>query len=489
MNESMVSNYIESIKRPRIKLLYNLLLASVFCLPLEGFYIEVGGTYRLSSTIAIFATLVLLFDFDVVARNNSLQAAYSKSFRYILKVLIAFYLVTLTSNLIFLLFEKIDPSVIRFFDKRFGDSAMAIFRTYLKPVQAIFSQSFSYSWFLISIVAIHTKRDLLRISWAYVISTTIQDVLGIVQLLIFTATGNDLFPINRGGLIAEDSYTQTATLKTSLGYALRITGLSGEPGALALYSCFAMAITLLLLLPHVTRKSHKSFCFICLGLQLVGTLLTYSTRGYLLISLLVFIYFITSDKKVFIIPLAPLILGFAYYLVGGIPDYVEDIFSTRILARLGFDDFDLVYLEVLKKTPSYWFIGCGFGNVHLLMEPFSRYMVPFEIGNIAPKSGLFFIISTSGILGFSILCMLPLRIISRINYALRSGMLNSSSFLIGVRNVVAYMSISGIILQFNVFAFFWVSAGFAALEAYINQVNTQLKFYPIENTVTQSNKF
>jgi hypothetical protein len=463
MNTPAIPRDLRVSKRPRVKLMYNLVLLAIFSLTFDGVFIELGGTYKISNTLAILALIIFLI--DVLTRNKPLSLAYSQSFKLVLNVLAAFYLVTLISNFIFIVSADIDPSVWAFFNNRFGTGGMAIFRTYLKPVQAFFSQSISYSWFLLPLVIISSKKDLLKLSWFYVISATFQAILGIVHLAVFALMGINLFPVYRG-MVGDEAYTQVGMISTSWGQTLRANGLAGEPGGLALFCCFGMAITLLFLLPQITERKLRIFGISCFILQFIGMMITYSTRGYILTFLLAFIFFLTRKSKVLMIPLTILCVSFIYYLVGGVPDIVQEVFAMRFLTRFGFDDFDYVYLEFLKQSPEYLLLGSGFGNIHLLMEPYARNMIPFEIGNITPKMGLFFILSTSGIVGALILLILPFNLFfknKKISQLLATSP-SSAEFLACTRNTAAYMFFAGIILQFNVLGFFWVSAGLATLE-------------------------
>jgi hypothetical protein len=464
MNTPAIPRDLVVLKRPRVRLIYNLVLIAIIASPFGGVYVELGGTYGISNTAAILAFIIFLI--DILTRNKPLSLAYSQSFKLVLNVLAAFYLVTLISNFIFFISADIDPSVWAFFNNRFGTGGMSIFRTYLKPVQALVSQSISYSWFLLPLVIISSKKDLLKISWFYVISSTFQAILGIVHLAVFALMGVNLFPIYRGGIVGDEVQTQTSMIATSLGPTLRANGLAGEPGGLALYCCFGMAVTLLFLLPQLTERKLRAFGISCFILQFIGMMITYSTRGYLLTFLLGFIFFLTHKNKILLIPLTILSVGFIYYLVGGIPDIVQEVFSMRFLARFGFDDFDYVYFEFLKQSPEYLLLGSGFGNIHLLMEPYARDMIPFEIGNITPKMGLLFILSTSGVVGALILFLLPFNLFFKRKKLsqLLSISPTSAALLACTQNTAAYMFFAGIILQFNVLGFFWVSAGLAIIE-------------------------
>jgi hypothetical protein len=435
------------------------MVISIAFLPLEGISIELGATFRPSNTVAIITALIFIYYFSVSSKASKY---YSSSFKFVLNVLIFFFALTLVSNFVFLL-EKIDPETWSFFNRRFGDSGLAIFRTSLKPVQALINQVINYSWLLIPVVAIQRNQQVIRLAWAYVISTSIQAVLAIIQFIVYSSTSFNLFPINRGGLIGEGIYTQTATVTLAGKNFLRANGLAGEPGGLALYICFSLGIIFFLLLSQSKGRS-KLFGALCIVLQFVALMLTFSTRGYIFIFVGVLIYFLTSGKKLaagFISIIAVFVL---YYLIGDIPSLAEEIFQTRILDRLGFDDFDYVYIALLQDSPIHLLLGVGFGNIHLLMYPYAVTMIPFEIGLITPKLGLFNILATSGIAGAIVLSLLPISLYFRLSIFAKQRGFVWNEFCASVRNVMLYMLVCGVILQINVMGLAWIGIGFAVVQ-------------------------
>lgn len=442
-----------------VKLLYNLTLLTVASIPFDGLNIELGATLKLSRVFGMLAifTLILFLSSTSSKKFKNLP----NSFYLVFKVLSVFFLVTLLSNLIFLT-EIIKPEAQNYFLQQFGNDGLSIFRTALKPIQAAIATAINFSWLLIPILVIRSNLQIMQIAWTYVISSSIQGLLGIVQYMYFLASGINLFPIYRGGLVG--GYTQDAYVDLQGIRFLRVNALAGEPTGLALVLGFGIAITVFFLIEQSSDKKKllATFCFI---IQIISLFLTFSTIGYVCISSIVLLYVYFIKEKLLFIPVLTVTLAL-YVFLFDIPSFLLNLFEERILERIGFEDFDLVYVSFIQKSPSYLLLGTGFGTFHLATFEEASQILSWQFGIILPKLGIFSILATSGLVGAFVLSIIPVVVFSRLNNINKTKYVSNKKFYFCIKKLLAFMFIIGINIRFTIFGVLWLGIGFAVIENY-----------------------
>lgn len=454
-----------------INLLYIVLLLIVFSVPLDGLSIEIGATFRLSRIFSLLATFIIfvhLFFRDV--KN-------SRSFYLVIKVLAVFFFITILGNITFLL-DVPNPEAQSYYLQRFGSSSLSIFRNELKFIQVLIENISKFSCLLIPILVIRSYDQVSKVAWTYVISSSLQAALGILQLSYYLIAKINLFPIYRGGLIGERTYTQDAVASIQEVGILRINALSGEPKNLALFLCFGIATICFFLLPESFTKPRRNFLLLLnlVILQIVALTLTLSTLGYILFIIGIFVFMLSAKSRVKLI-FTFFLLGLSllvFYGLFEISSFYTSVFQTRFLERLGLEDFDLVYLAFIQDSPSYLFLGTGFGNFHLASFQNAIEIVTWKFGIILPKLGIFEILAISGVLGLAFFSFLPYKLLSRFSQKNLSSNFNTQKN-IRLKNLIIYMIIAGIYLRLTYIGIIWIGIGFAVSDNWLINSQTSIQ--------------
>lgn len=440
-------------KSSLISVLYLLTLLTVASIPLDGLTVDIGTAFSLSDIFSLVAVPILFLHSTIGYRKA--RESIPSSFYFVCKILLLFFLICFLGNLTFLL-DKPNLEAQSYFAQKFGFDGLSIFRTMLKPLQAFFESLISFSWVLIPILVIRTKFQVIQVAWVYVVSSSLQATLGIFQFVYFAMTGNNLFPIYRGGLIGENSYTQSASTIIQGIRFLRINALAGEPKGLAIVLCFGIAVTCFLVACQPSNK--RKFFIICLLLiHLLALLLTFSTLGYANFIIGIAVYaFLVKDKWTAIFLTAIISPIFVF----GANSLLASVFQAR-LERIGFEDMDLVYLYFIQNSPSYLLLGTGFGTFHLASFQQTSEIIKWDFGIILPKLGILEILAVSGCLGLLVLSTLFFILLSRFSLALNVQDPFKKAFYMNVRNLVVYMIIIGVIVRLTPLGLLWIGIGFA----------------------------
>jgi hypothetical protein len=444
----------------KINIFYVLTCLTLFAMTFEGRYIDLGAQITAEK---FFSLISLMFSFGYfigIIKTRAFSELHYKNF--ILKTIACFLLITLVGNLIFLS-EPMNSDALLYFEDRVGTGHLALFRTVLKPVQAFVLVLAQLSWILVPSLALKTNLHVIQAAWVYVCSSTLQAILALIQYLIYLAIGINIFPVYRGGVLDSNLYQQDAVFSMGGRFLIRVNGLSGEPKQLALILSFSIAILAFLLIRSKSRKI-KTFAIFCLSLQILSLILTFSTLGFVLFLAGVCTYTLLRKNKVQFLVFMMIIFVTALLFVE-LPSTVGDIFQERVLERLGFEDFDLVFLEFINSSPLHFFIGCGIGNFHIAsFEQAKQVIRDWQFQIFLPYIGVFSLVATSGIFGALTFYLLPYRLIVSLNHRLKVLSFAEKDFYVSVRNLLIYLIIIGFILRLHTLGFIWLGIGFAVLE-------------------------
>lgn len=443
-------------KNSVLKTLYIITLLTVVSIPFDGLTIEIGATFRLSNVFSLLATFLLIFYLFFAPRQE--KKTIPKAFDFVLVTLFLFCFITFLGNLAFLL-DTVNPEAQRYFEAKFGSDGFSSFRTVLKPLQVFIANTNNFSWLLIPILVIRKNHQVIQIAWFYVISSSIEAILGIIQYLYFLVSGINIFPIYRGGLIGENAFTQDAVVDIQGIRFLRVNAFAGEPKGLAFFLCIGIAIICFFLIRHI--KKNRISLFGCLFVHLIALALTFSTLGYICIAIGCLVYSISIKNKFSLILIVGVLL-FSFYYLFDVPDLAFSIFQERFLDRLGFEDMDLVYLAFIQKSPDYLLFGTGFGTFHLASFKQAQEIIPWSFGIILPKVGILNILATSGGVGLIILFNLLFRLFK--DFQAIISLQKQNRFYIDLKNLILYIVILGIFLRVNLLGFLWIGVGLATLE-------------------------
>jgi hypothetical protein len=443
---------------------YSLTFATLVSIPFDGLAIDFGSRLRLSNLLSI-ASLVVLTTYFLFTQAKTVSNSYYG--RFVVNIIILFCLSTFIGNLFFL-FDRINPQAQVYFDDKFGSDGISVFRTVLKPIQAFIATLTQLQWILIPLLAIRSNHQVFQLAWGYIISASIQAGFAIFQFIFYLATKINLFPMYRGSLLDENIETQDAFFSMGGTDILRVNAFAGEPKGLALVLCLSLVILYFFVLPQVSgnlKKSANTYALI----QFTALMLTFSTLGYALLAISFSVYFFLSKKKIWFLINLTIILTITFYTVG-IPSTVNDIFQARFLERIGFEDFDLVYLEFIGKHPDYLFFGSGFGTFHLASFEAASQIIKWKFGIILPKIGLFSLLATSGFPGIFFFSSLLFKSISKLSYLVNILPIKESTFCLQIRDMFICLIAVSLVFRFTTFGCLWIGISFAVIENILRYV-------------------
>ena len=244
-------------------------------------------------------------------------------------------------------------------------------------------------------------------------------ILGLIQLIIYSINGTNIFPINIANhLLYGDKAVTAKELISGISF-FRVNSLAGEPKTFGMYLAILPLISHLKELLNIEKFRKTDFI-----VSLFGVILSASTSAlFVLIFISLFIFF---RKPLILISSKALFLYFSFFtflviillyfyevsLVGNMQDsnQLEDngkilgYINSRIFSRIGLEDHDYVSLKIIKQNLTYFFIGGVTYYLKYLTTPEILSTVWFYQGvYFVPKSGLIYLISTFGIIGLIII--------------------------------------------------------------------------------------
>lgn len=272
------------------------------------------------------------------------------------------------------------------------------------------------SIFYAFLILVYTNRRRLNpfsLMKVYVYSCVVLAGLGLVQLVVFFASGIDIFPIG----MFQDELGRSGALSIQGQSFLRVSSLGGEPKGLG--QALAIAVCIL----HVFARRFGVRGWKLLVNQLVMLfviLLTASTSAFITV-------FVTGGSLLFLsrngtpwarwqvysalLSVSVLLVGI-FYAVAATTDTLAppkyrkfDSFTEsmahRITGRIRLDDTDSLIMESFAEWPIGLVAGRGLGTVHhyahqLLPPHLARYM---KTTIIPPKSGISLYLGNGGLLG------------------------------------------------------------------------------------------
>jgi hypothetical protein len=239
-----------------------------------------------------------------------------------------------------------------------------------------------------------------------ILISTVTAYFAILQVIIFTLLGIDIFPIIGSDDTIRSAYTYHLSGHT-VQTTFRATSFVGEPKHLGIL--MAGGITTFFLM-RIFRIPIGRFSFHIPIVMGIALLLSLSSTGIFLsilgISLLSFIFFnrIRKIDMMFLIGLL---------LVGWIQINQSDgQFKGALEKQASRQEFEVqdqsVFLALIGE-PILAVIGSGLGNIHLFaVDHLPKWFPLFRNGGYKANSGLFFIVGDSGLIGLVLLIAAPI---------------------------------------------------------------------------------
>lgn len=438
------STHIENSDE-KTKKLFLLLCVAVFFMPFFGVYFDVGGSWRISQLLMIILSYSAYRQFkkypDIFLKKQIEQSEQ----KFVIRCILIFFISAFLANLFVFLFVEIPPQATEYFSGKLETQFLISFiRTNFKIIQSAIKELISFGFLIIPLMLIDTKKKAHIITWIYVISVSIQSFLGIVQLIIYNVTNVNIFPIIRGGFFSHLYATQTARITELEGFNFRVNALALEPTDLGFFIVSSIILILFFLLPNNNflelnigkfKLKNKNFILSLLSLNLICLYFTYSTLGYIMFVIVLALS--VSKNLISLFISSAILVFFSEKIITTIFAVSGEIIQARFIDRLGFDDFDQVYLSFISQNPEFLLNGTGFGNFHLLSYDYAREIVnAFNFGIILPKLGVFKILAISGVVGLVGLSLLFVKLYLKMSVTLMYSHRNkiNNSKVIWIKN-------------------------------------------------------
>jgi hypothetical protein len=250
----------------------------------------------------------------------------------------------------------------------------------------------------------------------YVVSVLILGALGVLQYMVYNATGTDLFPI-----WMFDSGRDRYVTAIVAGYdIMRPSSLAGEPKGLAMITAvaailiiavgrslfrkrwiFYFSFLLFLLVIFLTQSTSAFLSFgigivVFFGLRFVGRSLRRSTIliCYFLGTAAIFGIYFSNVANVYLVKDRSLMPR---------AENTLELLYLRSLGRMEVEDMDWVIIRSFQEDPIKLVVGRGFGLGHLFVEPYIPVQNFYMFGTlVSPKSGVILILVNGGVVALAL---------------------------------------------------------------------------------------
>ena len=374
----------------------------IFFLPFAQLSYDIGLTIYLYQIILFLLMLAVLLSYRTIIFVNTTM------YLYLLYIVVATTLIS-----IFAIDEYLDLGNYFRSDGRF--------------ISQISLYLLMFSATLVSHHYIRKNVSFLPYFKIYIVSVAVLSLLGVIQVIMFHFTGNDVFPLSIVGGIEREP----AIFGRTIGlYIFRMSSFAGEPKSLAVHVIAAYFI----LQVFNYNKIHLFPLDNKLKILFLGALFaTFSTGGYVLFVIiftaLMVMRLFTSKAIAFHSINKNTIYGFTMLLFIGFIwlifyDFLSIVFQNRILDRSLFsEDFDYVVMSFLINNPNWLYFGSGLGNIHNLSFEYIPENYLYYMGDaiFVAKSGYLRLLSEVGIVGFILFVSFNYAIYRRLGIYLKSN--------------------------------------------------------------------
>ncbi len=382
------------LSKDKINSLLNLY---VFFIPFFGLMYDIGVSLTLDRVFSLFMLLVMLFDYSAYKIN---------------KKLITFLIFIFYSFMITLVLSQALPDTVNLFPPLRGR---------YRYLGQIIMWSLQFIPVLFIIRYSKGREQIIKILKMLILSCFILSLLGLFQYLFYYYFGYDILPI---GVLHGDKIKSGKFDFVDLEI-FRVSSLGGEPKHFA-YSLSIILPVLLLLNYLKILKFNNIFVLIFL----VNLILTFSTQGYIIFVLNMFIvffalwYFKGLKMKFFLYSIIAVCAVIIFFVLN---PFVFQLIKFRTIDRLldpsvvnaysVVEDWNEAVIGFIKENP-YWSItGVGFGNIHLYAQEYIPDYAWYMIGEVfVAKSGFLRLLSEVGLIGlflFLISYLKPLVVLSK----------------------------------------------------------------------------
>ena len=382
----------------------SLLNLYVFFIPFFGLMYDIGISLTLDRVFSLFMLLVMFYD-------NSIYK--------ISKKLITFLIFIFYSFMITLVLSQTLPDTVNLFPPLRG-----MYR-YLGQI-IMWSLQFIPVFFIVRYLK--DREQIIKLFKVLILSCFILSLIGLFQYLFYHHFGYDILPV---GVLQEDA-TRSGMFSFESLNIFRVSSLGGEPKHFA-YS-LSIVLPIIILLNYLKILKSK---IIFMLIMLVNLILTFSTQGYIIFVLNMFIvffllwYFKGLKKKFFLYSLISVCAVVIFFVLN---PFLFQLIKLRSIDRLLdpsvvgahsiIEDFNEAVIEFIKENPYWSIIGVGLGNIHLYAQEYIPDYAWYMIDNVfVAKSGFLRLLSEVGLIGlflFLISYLKPLVALSKLakNYDL-----------------------------------------------------------------------
>lgn len=389
------------------------LLASVFLVPWDGLYVDLGLTVS-AYRISVFALTVGLA-IRWVAMPNRVVLVNNFNSRFV-----GYYVYTVAVTAV------LTPFAAAGYGWHGGDLRSPELRAATQVVMSFLALS---PVFILPAIA-KSSEDLRKIGRVFMISLATLACLGWLQLALWYGTGWNPFPIGvvhtlLGGDVGAE---KEGLFGTGSEVVYRMNSLGGEPKNLAQNLAFGILVSVLMLVARGGRRRSNGV-WILLFL-LVSMLATFSTSGifltgiYMLVGIVVYrsapgLSNMASGQAASYLLIIMVLAGAftvfqAVYFDSG--QQGLNVLEERTVDRANLEDFDAAVLRFLVNEPGNSLLGVGLGNVHLYATDYlDAYARAYAQGQIfVAKSGLLRIVSETGLVGLMLFLMATVFLLRRL---------------------------------------------------------------------------
>lgn len=426
----------------------------IFTFPLKNFYIFIGTSFEIWKLLSL---AFLIFKFPVWVFKQQSSFANNKFFK-ILGLFILYVAIISIVNSIFLAT-----------DSNTSDISGGFFKNEGRLISQFILFLITLNLMIIPFFVVKTFNEMIKCLKILLGSIIILAIFGFLQFFIVRITGNNPFPIQGSDGISHTGYIMDSVF--------RINSLAGEPKHMAI----AMVIGIVIIVfSRMNRIKISRLDIPLLFLFIFNLFFTYSTTGYVLLLLSLFIvaliYGIFNYKTIVFGGLTLL------FIIIGLTQANELQFETfsKQFNKANIEIQDETIKAYFEDEPLHAITGTGLGNIHhYAVHYFPKSFTLFNDVAYKANSGIFYMVSDYGILGVLILLFITYQIIKRNSKIFKSNFMMIDSEIIILKNLTIVLSV---LFLFRYYELFFLLLGLMI------QLNVLLNYKMCQLNLTHNNE-
>lgn len=401
----------------------------IFSFPLKNFYIFIGTSFEiwklLSLAFLLFKMPIWIGSFKY--RFKPFMIWFGVFFGYVISITFVNYLMLLNINI--------------------NEMAGGWFKNEGRMIPQLVLFILTINLFFIPYYVLRNNNEIIKAIKVLLWSICLLSFFGVIQLFTVKLLGTNPFPIKGIGGVSHTAYIMNSVF--------RINSLAGEPKHMALAMVVGISI---LLLGRINKARIIKYDLIFLFLFMFNLFYTFSTTGYVLFLVSIFIIFLIKGLFNYRVIMIGIVLLISSVVLASYSSKLTTDTMHKQFSKADFEIQDRTIRDYFLDKPIHGLMGTGLGNIHHYAVKY--FPVSFPLFRDTPykaNSGILFTIADYGLIGLIILCVMIMGIFKRSRNLLAVRVKNSVSKEINLIRHLSYILLA--IFLFRYYELFFLIVG------------------------------